>query len=70
MSSNIIAVEDSNLTDVMLPRRGGLFKAMHPVCGKLVPQLRSAGFSQTEIDRLLIDNPARATALKIRKPAD
>lgn len=46
---------------------GGDFAPYTYVEQSLVPALRKAGFEQGDIDRLLIENPARAYALRVRR---
>lgn len=46
---------------------GGNFRAYDGIITSFVPALRDAGFSQSGIDQLLIGNPGRAMALKVRK---
>jgi len=44
------------------PERGNRFRGYTFILNTFVPMLRSAGFSEAEVDRLLITNPARALA--------
>jgi phosphotriesterase-related protein len=46
---------------------GGDFAPYTYVEQSLVPSLRKEGFEQSDIDRLLIDNPARAYALRVKR---
>lgn len=46
---------------------GGNFRAYDGIITSFVPALRDAGFSRAGIDQLLIGNPGRALALKVRK---
>lgn len=46
---------------------GGDFAPYTYVEESLVPALRKAGFEQGDIDRLLVENPARAYAVRIRR---
>ena len=47
---------------------GGEFKPFVAIFDELIPMLKENGFSQPEIDLLLIENPARAFAPGIKKP--
>lgn len=46
--------------------KGGGFRAYNTVTSKFVPLLRGRGFSQDEIHKILIENPARAFEIRIR----
>jgi len=46
---------------------GGKFRGFATLFEKLVPMLKKEGFSEKEINQLLITNPANAFAIKIRK---
>jgi phosphotriesterase-related protein len=48
---------------------GGTARSYEVVFRRFVPALRSAGFSQAEIDMLLIENPARAFTVSVRSHA-
>jgi phosphotriesterase-related protein len=45
---------------------GGTFRPFTPIFTKLIPALKSTGFTQKEIDQLLIKNPAKAYAVSKR----
>lgn len=46
---------------------GGRFRGYTVLYGKFVPLLRANNFTDVEIEQLLVDNPAEAFTLKIRK---
>jgi len=46
--------------------RGGAFNPFHPLFTSFVPALRRSGLDATEIQTLLIDNPAAAFAVRVR----
>ena len=46
---------------------GGDFRSYDTVFTALVPALDRAGFTQVEIDTLLVDNPARAFSISVRR---
>jgi phosphotriesterase-related protein len=45
---------------------GGTFRPFTAIFQKLIPALRATGFTQKEIDLLLIKNPAKAYAVSKR----
>jgi phosphotriesterase-related protein len=47
--------------------RGGGFRPYTPIFTHLIPALREHGFTQEEIDQMMIKNPAEAYAVRIRK---
>ena len=47
---------------------GGTFNGYLDIFDSLIPALKSKGFSDSEIDQLLIKNPAEAFKIKVRKP--
>jgi len=47
---------------------GGQFRPLDTLFKVLVPKLKEAGFSQTEIDQVLVRNPAAAFAIRVRTP--
>ncbi|MDB4385253.1 hypothetical protein N9Z12_04300 [Opitutaceae bacterium] len=65
-----------HLDQVLISHDAGWFDPAKPNGGdprgytllfeKFLPRLQAAGFSDAEIDRLLVSNPARALAIKIR----
>lgn len=57
---------DAGWYTVGKPRGGGDFRPFDTVFTKFVPALRAKGFTQAEIDTLLIDNPANAFAIAVR----
>ena len=46
---------------------GGEFKGFTTIPDKFVPLLKTNGFSENEINQLLVTNPAKAFTIKIRK---
>lgn len=46
---------------------GGDFRGYTAIFTALIPELKKKGFNQEDIDKLLIENPKKAYALKIRK---
>jgi phosphotriesterase-related protein len=46
--------------------RGGDFRPFDTVFTTFIPALRDAGFTDTEIDTLFIDNPANAFSIELR----
>jgi predicted metal-dependent phosphotriesterase family hydrolase len=46
---------------------GGKYRGYDVLFTQFLPALRAAGFSQTEIDQLLIANPQRALAIQVRR---
>jgi phosphotriesterase-related protein len=46
---------------------GGKFRGYTAISDKLLPLLEQKGFSQNDIKRLLIHNPANAFSVKVRK---
>lgn len=46
---------------------GGKFRPYTAISHSLIPALKAAGFSNADIDRLLIENPARAFSIEKRK---
>lgn len=48
-------------------KEGGDFRGYTDLFTKLIPQLKKNGFTQNDIDRVLIENPKRAYTIKIRK---
>ena len=46
---------------------GGGFRPYTPVFTHLIPALRDHGFTQEDIDQMLIKNPAEAYAVRIRR---
>jgi predicted metal-dependent phosphotriesterase family hydrolase len=47
--------------------KGGQFRSFDALFRTLIPALKQAGFSQDQIDQLLVRNPAEALAVRIRK---
>jgi phosphotriesterase-related protein len=47
---------------------GGEFRPFDALFKVLLPKLKEEGFSQTEIDQVLVRNPAEAFAVRIRTP--
>ena len=73
----LVALKDADLLNRVLVSQdagwyrpggdgGGDFALYTYVEQSLVPALRKVGFEQRDIDRLLIDNPGRAYALRVR----
>jgi phosphotriesterase-related protein len=48
--------------------RGGRFRAFDTVFTEFIPALRSAGFNESEIARIFVQNPAEAFAIR-KRPA-
>ncbi|KQS30808.1 phosphotriesterase [Dyadobacter sp. Leaf189] len=46
---------------------GGKFRGYTSISDKLIPALKQSGFTEKDINQLLITNPANAFAIKIRK---
>jgi phosphotriesterase-related protein len=49
--------------------RGGDFNPFHPIFTSLIPALRTSGFTTSEIDHLLVANPADAFSVRVRRAA-
>jgi len=46
---------------------GGEFRGFTTISGKLIPALKSSGFTDADIHTLMVDNPAKAFAIGLRK---
>jgi phosphotriesterase-related protein len=46
---------------------GGTFRAFNVLFTKLIPSLKAAGFSPTEIQQLIVTNPRQAFVVQVRK---
>ena len=46
---------------------GGYFRPYTDLFTHLIPQLKASGFTQADLDLLLVDNPRRAYALGVRQ---
>lgn len=46
---------------------GGSFRPYTAISESLIPKLRSIGFTQANLDQLLIENPAQAFAIRVRR---
>ena len=46
---------------------GGTFRGYTAIFTDLIPKLKEAGFTNDELDRMLIENPAEAFAIRVRK---
>jgi phosphotriesterase-related protein len=46
---------------------GGEFRGYNDIFDYLIPALKKKGYSQKEIDQLLIENPKKAYSIKVRK---
>ncbi len=64
--SKILLSHDAGWFDPTKPK-GGEFRGFNALLDKLVPSLLNNGFSHDEINLLLIENPANAYQIKIRK---
>jgi len=63
--NHVLISHDAGWFDPAKPN-GGTFRPFTTIFQKLVPALIAAGFTQKEIDQLLITNPAAAYALAVR----
>lgn len=63
--SQVLISHDAGWYDVG-QEKGGDFKPYTAVFTELVPELRKFGFSQNDIDMLLVENPKRAYKVQIR----
>lgn len=64
--NRILLSHDSGWYDPAKPR-GGTLNGYTDIFEYLIPALRNIGFSDSDIDQLLIKNPAAAFTIKIRK---
>ncbi len=46
---------------------GGTFRNFNTLFEKLIPQLKSKGFTQEEINQIMISNPVNAFSIRVRK---
>ena len=46
---------------------GGEFRGFTTISDKLIPALKSSGFTDADIHTLMVDNPAKAFAIGLRK---
>jgi len=63
---NVLISHDSGWYDPAKPD-GGTFNGFLDIFDTLIPALKSKGFSDAEIDQLLIKNPADAFKIQVRK---
>lgn len=63
---HILISHDAGWYDVGEPN-GGDYRGYTVIFTKLIPELKKNGFTQKDIDTLLIENPKRAYALNVRK---
>lgn len=62
---NILLSQDSGWYDPAKPG-GGQFNGYTDIFDFLIPELKSRGFTDSEIDQLLVKNPAKAFVIKVR----
>ena len=63
---HVLVSQDSGWYHVGEPN-GGTFNSYQSIFTDFIPALKKHGFTQTEIDRIFITNPAKAFTIKIRK---
>jgi phosphotriesterase-related protein len=63
---HVLISHDAGWYDVGEPN-GGDYRGYTALFTRLIPELKKNGFTQKDIDLLLIDNPKRAYALKVRE---
>ena len=62
----VLASHDSGWYNVGDPG-GGKFNDFNDIFTDFIPALKKSGFSQMEIDKIFVTNPAKAFAVKVRK---
>jgi phosphotriesterase-related protein len=63
--SRVLISHDAGWYDPDQPK-GGEFRGYSDIFEYLIPALKNAGYSQKDIDQLLIINPKEAYAIKVR----
>jgi len=63
---NILLSHDAGVYDPA-KKNGGTFRGFNAIFERLIPALRKRGFSQKQIDILLVENPRKAYTIRVRK---
>nr|WP_294945174.1 hypothetical protein [uncultured Mucilaginibacter sp.] len=63
---NVLVSQDSGWYNVGEPN-GGNYKDYNTIFTQFIPELKQNGFTQQEIDRIFIVNPAKAFTIRVRK---
>ncbi|MEP6736505.1 MAG: hypothetical protein ABJA70_13355 [Chryseolinea sp.] len=62
----VLVAQDSGWYNVGEPK-GGNFKDYNCIITKFIPLLKQNGFTQTELDKFFVNNPAKAFTVKVRR---